>query len=59
MTQSQQILCHLRGGHVLTPVEALEKFGTFRLAAPGARSAHSGLPDRLAGTDIAERGEGQ
>ena len=33
MSQSQAILDYLQSGHVLTPLEALQKFGCFRLAA--------------------------
>jgi hypothetical protein len=33
MTQSQAILEHLRAGNVLTPIDALNKFHCFRLAA--------------------------
>ena len=33
MTQSQAILEHLQAGGALTPLEALAKFGTFRLGA--------------------------
>jgi hypothetical protein len=32
-TQRQSILAHLEAGHTLTAVEALERFGCFRLAA--------------------------
>ena len=33
MTQSEQILNHLKAGHSITPLEALDKFGVFRLGA--------------------------
>jgi cbb3-type cytochrome oxidase cytochrome c subunit len=33
MTQAQQIASHLRQGKSLTAIEALQKFGCFRLAA--------------------------
>ena len=33
MTQSEAILQHLQAGNVLTPLDALNKFGCFRLAA--------------------------
>lgn len=33
MTQNQQILAYLEKGKVITPIEALNKFGCFRLAA--------------------------
>lgn len=33
MTQTAAILDYLRGGRDLTPLEALDKFGCFRLAA--------------------------
>jgi hypothetical protein len=33
MTQSQAILEHLKAGNTLTPIEALNLFGCFRLAA--------------------------
>ena len=32
-TQNEMILAHLRAGHEITPLEALEKFGCLRLAA--------------------------
>ena len=33
MSQEQKILSHLRAGHVLNPLQALDKFGTWRLSA--------------------------
>jgi hypothetical protein len=33
MSQSQQVLEHLRKGGSLTAIEALQRYGTFRLAA--------------------------
>lgn len=33
MSQEQQILEHLKAGHALTPIEALQQFGCFRLGA--------------------------
>jgi len=33
MTQTQRILIYLKTGKSLTPIEALQKFGCFRLAA--------------------------
>ena len=33
MTQTQRILIYLKTGKTLTPLEALKKFGCFRLAA--------------------------
>ena len=33
MSQKDLILAHLRAGRVLNPLEALQKFGVFRLAA--------------------------
>ena len=33
MTQTQKILLYLKSGKTLTPIEALNKFGCFRLAA--------------------------
>ena len=33
MTQSEAILNHLKAGKTLTPLEALDRFGCFRLAA--------------------------
>ena len=33
MTQTQQILQHLKQGNTLTPIEALNLFGCFRLGA--------------------------
>lgn len=32
-TQASRILAHLRAGNRLTPLDALERFGCFRLAA--------------------------
>ncbi len=32
MSQKLQVLNHLRGGKSITPIEALNKFGCFRLA---------------------------
>lgn len=32
-TQTDAILAHLRAGHEITPLEALERFGCMRLAA--------------------------
>lgn len=32
-TQNEFILAHLKAGHSLTPLEALERFGCFRLGA--------------------------
>lgn len=33
MSQNTEILAHLRRGHALTPLQALQRFGCFRLAA--------------------------
>lgn len=33
MTQTQRILAYLKSGRTLTPIQALRKFKTFRLAA--------------------------
>lgn len=33
MSQKTKILKHLKDGNSLTPIDALNKFGTFRLAA--------------------------
>ena len=33
MTQSEQILNHLKSGHSITPIDALNLFGCFRLGA--------------------------
>lgn len=33
MSQEQAILAYLRTGHLITPIGALQKFNTFRLAA--------------------------
>ena len=44
MSQTTDILRHLAKGRTLTPLEALERFGTFRLAARIAeirRQGHS------------------
>lgn len=32
-TQKESVLAHLRSGKKITPIEALNKFGCFRLAA--------------------------
>ncbi len=32
-SQCQRILAYLRSGHTLTPIQALRKFGCFRLGA--------------------------
>ncbi len=32
-SQTDAILSYLKSGHVLTPLQALDRFGTFRLAA--------------------------
>lgn len=33
MSQTEKILYHLSSGHTITPLEALESFGCFRLAS--------------------------
>ena len=33
MSQADAILAHLKAGHSLTPLDALDRFGCFRLAA--------------------------
>jgi len=33
MTQTEAILDYLKAGHTITPLEALDKFGCFRLGA--------------------------
>jgi hypothetical protein len=33
VSQTDDILNHLRAGHALTPLEALQRFGVFRCAA--------------------------
>jgi len=33
MTQKSQILAHLKAGYELSPLQALDKFGCFRLAS--------------------------
>ena len=33
MTQCEQILAHLKPGKTLTPIDALNEYGIFRLAA--------------------------
>lgn len=33
MTQEKQILDHLKSGHSITPLEALDLYGCFRLAS--------------------------
>jgi len=33
MSQQEKILYHLSSGHSITPLEALEKFGCFRLSS--------------------------
>jgi hypothetical protein len=47
-SQSQQILGYLQAGKTLTPIEALDRFGVFRLAARVADL-------RAAGHDITTR----
>jgi hypothetical protein len=42
-SQRQEILRHLAKGRTLTPLEALEKFGTFRLAARIEEIRHDGF----------------
>ena len=32
MTQKEMVLAHLKGGHCITPLEALSEYGCFRLA---------------------------
>lgn len=60
MTQTQSILEHLEDGHALTPMEALERFGCFRLAARVEelrKRGHRIVTDKLrtaAGKTIAE-----
>lgn len=43
MSQTQQISAYLKKGHSLTAVEALEKFGVFRLAARVKNLRDAGL----------------
>lgn len=44
MTQNDAIYHYLRKGNTLTPLEALRKFGTLRLAARIADLRDSGVP---------------
>lgn len=43
MSQEAQILAHLRSGHTLTPLEALDMFGCFRLGARIGELREAGL----------------
>jgi hypothetical protein len=42
MTQNQQILSALKHGETLTPMDALDRFGCFRLAARVLDLKHQG-----------------
>lgn len=44
MTQEAQILSYLKTGRTLTPIEALDRFGCFRLAARVYRLKDAGWP---------------
>ena len=44
MSQNEQILQHLRAGRPLTPYEALDAFGCFRLAARVEELRRAGHP---------------
>jgi hypothetical protein len=46
MTQNDAIYHHLRKGNPITPLEALKRFGCFRLAARIAELRESGIPIR-------------
>ncbi len=43
-SQSDQILHHLQAGHSITPMDALQLFGCFRLAARVYELARKGYP---------------
>lgn len=43
-SQGERILKHLQAGHALTPLEALERFGCFRLGARIWDLRQSGYP---------------
>ena len=44
MTQNDAILAYLRAGHALTPLEALELFGCFRLSGRILELRQAGYP---------------
>ena len=44
MSQSDQILAHLKKGRTITPLEALRLFGTMRLAARINELKNKGIP---------------
>ena len=46
MSQSKQIKHYLEGGNKITPLEALDKFGCFRLAAIVHKLKEQGLKIR-------------
>jgi hypothetical protein len=54
MSQTHAILAHLERGHTITPVEALNKYGSFRLAARIAELREKGHPVQSA---IVRRGD--
>ncbi len=54
MSQEQQILNHLKLGEGITPIDALQKFGCFRLAARIADLRKDGWDIH---TEMVERGD--
>lgn len=46
MSQTDQILHALQHGEVVTPIDALQRFGTFRLAARISELREQGYPIR-------------
>ena len=57
MTQSSAILAFLQRGRCLTPMDALRRFGTFRLAARILELRQSGhrIDTRIVGTRTGKR----
>lgn len=54
MTQNQMILAHLKTGAELTPIEALNKFGSFRLASRIHELKEKGWPVVCDRRDVGE-----
>lgn len=44
MTQTEMIRAHLEAGREITPIDALEQYGCFRLAARIKELRNQGLP---------------
>ncbi len=44
MTQTEMIRAHLEAGREITPIDALEQYGCFRLAARIKELRNAGLP---------------